>query len=61
MNMAILNKLYEIAFAVWEKMAKIADYGSYTASEISKMLGKEFCFSLRKDIECWQKCKTICI
>ena len=45
MNMAILNKLYEIAFAVWEKMAKVADYGSYTASEISKMLGKEFCFS----------------
>ena len=46
MNMAILNKLYEIAFAVWEKMAKVADYGSYTASEISKMLGKEFCFSI---------------
>ena len=45
MNLAILNKLYEIAFAVWEKMAKVADYGSYTASEISKMLGKEFCFS----------------
>ena len=45
MNMAILNKLYEIAFAVWEKMAKVADYGSYTASEITKMLGKEFCFS----------------
>ena len=45
MNMAILNKLYEIAFAVWEKMAKVADYGSYTASEISKMLGKEFCLS----------------
>ena len=45
MNFAILNKLYEIAFAVWEKMAKVADYGSYTASEISKMLGKEFCLS----------------
>lgn len=45
MNMAILNKLYEIAFAVWEKMAKVADYGSYTASEIAKMLGKEFCLS----------------
>ena len=45
MNMAILNKLYEIAFAVWENMAKVADYGSYTASEIAKMLGKEFCFS----------------
>lgn len=45
MNLAILNKLYEIAFAVWEKMAKVADYGSYTASEIAKMLGKEFCFS----------------
>lgn len=26
-------------------MAKVADYGSYTASEIAKMLGKEFCFS----------------
>ena len=23
MNLAILNKLYEIAFAVWEKMAKV--------------------------------------
>lgn len=45
MNLAILNKLYEIAFAVWEKMAKVADYGSFTASEIAKMLGKEFCFS----------------
>lgn len=45
MNMAILNKLYEIAFEVLEKMAKVADYGSYTASEIAKMLGKEFCFS----------------
>lgn len=44
-NFAILNKLYEIAFAVWEKMAKVADYGSYTASDIAKMLGKEFCFS----------------
>ena len=45
MNLAILNKLYEIAFAVWDKMAKVADYGSYTAIEISKMLGKEFCLS----------------
>lgn len=45
MNMAILNKLYEIAFAVWDKMEKVADYGSYTASEIAKMLGKEFCLS----------------
>lgn len=45
MNLAILNKLYEIAFAVWEKMAKVADYGSYTASEIAKKLGEEFCFS----------------
>lgn len=45
MNLAILNKLYEIAFAVWEKMAKVADYGSYTASEIAKMLDKEFNFS----------------
>lgn len=45
MNMAILNKLYEIAFAVWEKMAKVADYGSYTASEIANKINKEFCFS----------------
>ena len=45
MNLAILNKLYEIAFAVWEKMAKVADYGSYTASEIAGMLNKEFNFS----------------
>ena len=40
MNLVILNKLYEIAFAVWDNIAKVADYGSYTASEISKMLGK---------------------
>ena len=45
MNMAILNKLYEIAFAVWEKMAKVADYDSYTASEIANKVNKEFCFS----------------
>lgn len=45
MNLAILNKLYEIAFAVWEKMAKVADYGSYTASEIANMLNKKFNFS----------------
>lgn len=45
MNLAILNKLYEIAFAVWEKMAKVADYSSYTASEIANMLNKEFNFS----------------
>lgn len=45
MNIAILNKLYEIAFAVWEKMAKVADYGSYTASEIANKVNKEFCFS----------------
>lgn len=45
MNLAILNKLYEIAFAVWEKMAKVADYSSYTASEIANKVNKEFCFS----------------
>lgn len=45
MNLAILNKLYEIAFVVWEKMAKVANYGSYAASEISDMLNKEFNFS----------------
>lgn len=45
MNLAILNKLYEIAFAVWEKMAKVADYGSYTAGEIANKVNKEFCFS----------------
>lgn len=44
-NLAILNKLYEIAFAVWEKMAKVADYGSYSASEIANKINKEFCFS----------------
>lgn len=44
-NLAILNKLYEIAFAVWEKMAKVADYGSYTASEIANKVNKEFNFS----------------
>lgn len=44
-NLAILNKLYEIAFVVWEKMAKVADDGSYTASEIANMLNKEFNFS----------------
>lgn len=44
-NLAILNKLYEIAFVVWEKMAKVANYGSYTASEIANMLNKEFNFS----------------
>ena len=49
MNFAILNKLYEVAFSVWEKMAKVADYGSYTASEITKMLDKEFCFSNEQD------------
>lgn len=49
MNLAILNKLYEIAFAVWEKMAKVADYGSYTASEIANMLNKEFNFSNEQD------------
>lgn len=45
MNLAILNKLYEIAFAVWEKMAKVADYGSYTSIEIANKINKEFCFS----------------
>ena len=45
MNLAILNKLYEIAFAVWKKMAKVADYGSYTSSEIANKINKEFCFS----------------
>lgn len=49
MNLAILNKLYEIAFAVWEKMAKVADYGSYTASEIANKINKEFCFSNEQD------------
>lgn len=49
MNLAILNKLYEIAFAVWAKMAKVADYGSYTASEIANKINKEFCFSNEQD------------
>lgn len=49
MNLAILNKLYEIAFAVWEKMAKVADYGSYSASEIANKINKEFYFSNEQD------------
>lgn len=38
-NLAILNKLYEIAAAVWVKMAK-NDYGTYTAKDIFKYLNK---------------------
>lgn len=49
MNLAILNKLYEIAFAVWEKMARVADYGSYSASEIANKINKEFYFSNEQD------------
>lgn len=49
MNLAILNKLYEIAFAVWEKMAKVSDYGSYSASEIANKINKEFYFSNEQD------------
>ena len=45
MNPAILNKLYEIAFAVWEKMGKTADYGSYAASGIANKVNEEFYFS----------------
>lgn len=45
MNLAILNKLYEIAFAVWAKMAKVADFGGYTAKEVHKGLGSIFCFT----------------
>ena len=35
-NMAILNKLYEIAEMIWQKMVK-DNHGSYRASEISPL------------------------
>lgn len=41
MNMAILNKLYEIAEMIWQKMVK-DNHGSYRASEIAKNLYKTF-------------------
>lgn len=39
--MAILNKLYEIAEMIWQKMAR-NDHGCFRASEIVKNLGKIF-------------------
>lgn len=39
--MAILNKLYEIAEMIWQKMAR-NDHGCFRASEIAKNLGKIF-------------------
>ena len=48
-NLAFLLKLYEIAEAVWAKMAKVADYGSYSAKDICKGLNKDFCFSLEQN------------
>lgn len=41
LNMAILNKLYEIAEMIWQKMAR-NDYGCFRASEIAKNFGKIF-------------------
>lgn len=40
-NMAILNKLYEIAEMIWQKMAR-NDHGCFRASEIAKNLDKIF-------------------
>ena len=40
-NMAILNKLYEIAEMIWQKMAR-NDHGCFRASEIAKNMGKIF-------------------
>lgn len=40
-NMAILNKLYEIAEMIWQKMVK-DNHGSYRASDIAKNLYKTF-------------------
>lgn len=41
LNMAILNKLYEIAEMIWQKMAR-NDHGCFRASEIVKNMGKIF-------------------
>lgn len=41
LNMAILNKLYEIAETIWQKMVR-NNQGSYRASEIAKNLDKIF-------------------
>lgn len=41
LNMAILNKLYEIAETIWQKMIR-NNQGSYRASEIAKNLDKIF-------------------
>lgn len=40
-NMAILNKLYEIAEMIWQKMVR-NDHGCFRASEIAKNMGKIF-------------------
>ena len=41
LNMAILNKLYEIAEMIWQKMVR-NNHGSYRASEIAKKMGEIF-------------------
>lgn len=41
LNMAILNKLYEIAEMIWQKMVR-NDHGCFRASEIAKNMGKIF-------------------
>lgn len=43
LNMAILNKLYEIAETIWQKMVRTKQ-GSYRASEIAKNIGDTFCW-----------------
>lgn len=44
MNMAILEKIYEIAVVVWAKLTKKVDFGSYTAKEVHKQMDKAFIF-----------------
>lgn len=41
--MAILNKLYEIAETIWQKMTRKVQ-GSFRANEITKNLGEAFCW-----------------
>ena len=41
MNMAILNKLYEIAEMIWQKMVR-NEHGCFRASEIAKNMGEIF-------------------
>ena len=45
LNMAILNKLYEIAEMIWQKMVR-NDHGCFRASEIAKNMGEIFYISI---------------